>query len=403
MLSPADNELITRTGADTPGGAFLRDYWFPVLLSSDLEAGGAPRQVRLFGEDLVAFRAHDGRVGLLDEACPHRRASLALARNDDCALRCLFHGWKIGVDGAVLEAPSEPAGAGFAARVKVRKYHVREAGSIVWAFTGAGEPTPFPSYAFTGLPDEQVRVTRALVRCNWVQIVEGFLDSSHISHLHASAPSEPAYYALKMADGAPTFDVELTPYGLHAAAIRNVGEGKRYTRVTEFVMPAAGFIPAPLAPGASYDGYPTTLIMATPIDDVNTLQWFIRFSKTSTTVESLFGGGWVERSERATLWDQDRAKLASGHATGLASLAMEDIAMAESQGAIADRSRETLGSSDSVITRFRRLLVESIRLHAGGGTPASLSPEISYAERQAHAVIHSENVDWRSAIALQPR
>src|ERR1700733_5743862 len=117
MLSQADNELITRTGSGTPGGAFLRRFWHPVLLSNELEAGGAPRKGRLLGEDLVAFRAADGRLGLREEACPHRRASLALAKNEDCALRCLYHSWKIDVGGSVVETPSEPTGAAFAAKV----------------------------------------------------------------------------------------------------------------------------------------------------------------------------------------------------------------------------------------------------------------------------------------------
>lgn len=401
MLSQADNELMTRTGAQTPGGAFMRRFWYPVLLSDDVVAGKAPQRVGLLGEKLVAFRGHDGKVGLLDEACPHRRASLALARNEDCTLKCLFHGWKISADGKVVEAPSEPAGAAFAAKVKVRTYRVHEAGGVVWAYIGAGEPSAFPTYSWTGLPLDQIRITRAIVKCNWVQVVEGFLDSSHISHLHASAPSDPDYYAMKMADGAPTFEVETTPYGLYAAAVRNIGDNQCYTRVTELVMPNAGFIPGARAPGESYEAYPSTLIMATPIDDVTTLQWFIRSARKPEYVDQLFGGGWVKRAEAEDLWGQDRDKMDAGHMTGLATLALEDMAMAESQGAIADRSQEYLGSSDSVITRYRRVLIDAIRANAGGTTPICLAEAIPYGSRQAHAVIHPADVDWRDAIALQ--
>jgi nitrite reductase/ring-hydroxylating ferredoxin subunit len=401
MLTKAENELITRTAADTPGGAFLRRFWHPVLTSEDLVAGGAPQRVRLLGEDLVAFRGHDGRAGLLDEACPHRRASLALARNEDCALRCLFHGWKVDVEGNIVDVPSEPEGARFAGKVKVRKYNVREVAGIVWAHIGEGEPSQFPSYAFGQLPDAQIRITRGVVRCNWVQIVEGFLDSSHISHLHASIAADPAYYEMKMADGAPAFDVETTPYGLYAAAIRNIGDGRRYTRVTELVMPEAGFIPAARVPGPAYDAYPEVAILGVPVDDVTTIQWWIRYARRAEDAGNLFGGGWVGRSEADTMWDQDRAKMAQGHATGLASLPMEDIAMAESQGAIADRSREYLGSSDSVIARYRRLLIEQIRASAAGNSPPSLAGGVPYESRRAHAVIHDEAVDWREAIALQ--
>jgi nitrite reductase/ring-hydroxylating ferredoxin subunit len=401
MLTVAENELITRTGAGTPGGTFLRRFWYPILTSDDLTAGGAPRRVRLLGEDLVAFRGSDGRAGLLDEACPHRRASLALARNEDCALRCLFHGWQIDVAGNVVDVPSEPDGIRFASKVKARSYAVREVAGVIWAYIGAGEPGQFPSFAFTALFESQIRITRALIRCNWVQIVEGFLDSSHISHLHASIPADPTYYQMKMADGAPSFDVEITPYGLYAAAIRNIGDGKRYARVTEMVMPSTGFIPAPRAPGPAYESYPENALIVVPIDDVTSVQWWIRYSRHAEHAGNLFGGGWVQRFESDALWGQDREKVEAGHATGLASLAMEDIAMAESQGPIADRSQEYLGSSDSVITRFRRMLIEQFRGYAGGRVPPSLAGDLPYESRRAHAVIHSESVDWRDAIALQ--
>lgn len=401
MLTVAENELITRTGAGTPGGAFLRRCWYPILTSDDLTAGGAPRRVRLLGEDLVAFRGGDGRVGLLDEACPHRRASLALARNENCALRCLFHGWQIDAGGNVVGVPSEPDGARFASKVKTRSHAVREAAGIVWACIADGEPGQFPSFVFTELPETQIRITRALVKCNWVQIVEGFLDSSHISHLHASIPADPAYYAMKMADGAPAFEVEVTPYGLYAAAIRNIGDGRRYSRVTEMVMPSTGFIPAPRPPGPAYESYPENALVVVPLDDVTSVQWWIRFTRRPEHAENLFGGGWVQRYESADLWGQDRAKIEAGHATGIASLAMEDIAMAESQGPILDRSREYLGSSDSVITRFRRMLIEQFRAYAGGRTPPSLSGDLPYESRRAHGVVHPESVDWRDLIALQ--
>jgi phenylpropionate dioxygenase-like ring-hydroxylating dioxygenase large terminal subunit len=397
MLTQAENELITRTGADTPGGAYLRRFWFPILTSDDLSAGGAPRKVRLLGDDFVAFRAADGRVGLLDEACPHRRASLALARVEACGLRCLFHGWKLDVEGAVVEVPSEPDGARFAPKVRSTGHPVREIAGVIWAFIGTGEPSQFPDYAFGHVPLEQIRITRALVRCNWVQMVEGFLDSSHISHLHASVPADPTYLAMKMADTAPTFDVAVTPYGLNAAALRSIGEGQSYTRVTDFVLPATGFIPAPRPPGAAYEAYPESVLSTVPIDDVTTLQWWIRFTRKPEYVGNLIGGGWVQRYESDALWGQDRDKMAAGHATGLPTLAMEDIAMAESQGPIADRSREYLGSSDSVITRYRRLLIEHIRLLAGGGTPSVLGGTIDYGARRARGVIHPVSMDWRDA------
>src|ERR1700738_4815755 len=176
MLTAAENELLTRVGPGTPMGALLSRYWYPVLKSEELEAGGAPRRVRLFGQNYAAFRAQDGRVGLLDEGCPHRRASLLLARNADCALTCIFHGWKVGVDGTPLEGPTESNdGERFRRTVTVRHYPTREAGGLIWAFVGEGEPTQFPQFEFLALPPDHVTVLKIPVDCNWLQSVEGLV------------------------------------------------------------------------------------------------------------------------------------------------------------------------------------------------------------------------------------
>ena len=216
------------------------------------------------------------------------------------------------------------------------------------------------------------------MRCNWVQIVEGFLDSSHISHLHASNPSDPEYKKMKMADGAPTFDVEITPYGLNAAAIRNIGDGRRYTRVTELVMPGAGFIPATRVPGPAYDAYPEVVILSVPVDDVTTVQWWIRYTRRAEDAGNLFGGGWVQRSEA----DDD---VGPGSRQGGGRSRDRPRVVADGRhrdgrepGRIADRSREYLGSSDSVIARYRRQLIEQIRTHAAGNVPSSLAGDLPY-------------------------
>src|SRR5579875_668274 len=189
VLPREDNEILVRTGPGTPMGELLREYWTPALRSQTLEADGAPVRVRLLGENFVAFRATDGRVGFFDEGCPHRCTSLALARNEDNALTCIFHGWKIDVSGKVVEVPSEPPErrAEFAAKVRVKHYPVREAGGVVFVYLGKSEHVPpFPNFNFTHLPDNQVLARRAIMHCNWFQGLEAVLDSAHVGIMHKS-------------------------------------------------------------------------------------------------------------------------------------------------------------------------------------------------------------------------
>src|SRR5487761_1732120 len=175
MLTREENELLCRVGPGTPMGNLMREYWMPILRGEALEVGGAPLRVRLLGENFVAFRTDDGRIGLFDEGCPHRCTSLALARNEDNALTCIFHGWKIDVSGKVVEVPSEPPErrAEFAAKVRVKHYPVREAGGVIWVYVGRREQPPtFYNFEFNALPPEQTFPIRAVMRCNWFQGVE---------------------------------------------------------------------------------------------------------------------------------------------------------------------------------------------------------------------------------------
>src|SRR5689334_4917803 len=189
MLNKADNELLTRVGPGTPMGAMLREYWVPACRSAKLEADGAPERVRLFGENFVAFRATDGRVGFMQEACPHRCASLALARNEDNGLRCIFHGWKFSVEGKCIDAPTEPRQqrARFAESVPVRAHPTHEAGGLVWVYMGEqASPPRFPDYEFTDLTDSHVQPYRGIIRTNWLQGLEALLDSAHVTFLHSA-------------------------------------------------------------------------------------------------------------------------------------------------------------------------------------------------------------------------
>ena len=413
MLTATENERITKVGPGTPMGALLARYWHPVLMSEELQAGGAPQRVRLLGENYATFRADDGRIGMFDEGCPHRRASLLLARNGDCALTCLFHGWKIDVGGTVLEAPSEgAASASFARKVKARHFPTHEAGGLIWAFVGEGAPTQFPLFEFIGLPADHVTILKIPVDCNWVQGAEGLLDSSHVGHLHGST-LDTVYLRndggaaltkkLFMADRAPHYDVERTDYGLQAAAVRNVGNGERFVRVSEFAMPAWTFIPQP-------DDEDCLMMYQLPVDDAHTLQWYIMYNFDHPIDRTGVGHGFQsmldyngqtfhDNANEANRWTQSRSSMQAGHLTGFKNILYEDLAVIESMGPIADRTREYLGSADAAITRFRRILLEALRAQVNGVVPVGLDRELSYEHIRARQAVYADTLTWQAAIA----
>jgi phenylpropionate dioxygenase-like ring-hydroxylating dioxygenase large terminal subunit len=403
MLSKDENELLTRVGPETRGGALLRRYWYPVLKAAALEPGGAPLKVRLLGENFVAFRSDDGRVGMMEELCPHRRASLVLARNEDCALRCLFHGWKLDLDGRVIEAPSEPADrVSFVNKVRTRRVVARESANLIWAYIGTGDPPQFPDFEFTRVPLDHVQIAEVPGRCNWAQLAEGQLDSAHISHLHASA-SGPSLARLSLADRAPRFDIDNTPWGMHVAATRAITAEERYTRVTEFVMPSWEFIPRASAPGtAEFADMPRFVVHQTPLDDVTTtVRYIIWHPERPISYEEARWTVWNDEYIAVMdqpLMGQDRALMNAGHMTGVNNLLTEDMLVAETMGPIADRTGEYLGSSDAAVARFRRLFLEAIREHEHGNTPRGCSGHEPYGRIVGLGLLHPAHVDWRDAV-----
>ena len=186
MLSAEDNELLTRIGPGTAMGALLRHYWIPVVQSAELPPGGRVKRVALLGERLIAHRTPEGRPGLVAEVCPHRGASLYFGRNEDGGMRCPYHGWKFGLDGQCVDMPSEPAESGFAAKVRTAAYPCAEAGGVIWAYMGpTSQPPPLPELEWTLLPERHLFISKRVQDCNWFQALEGGIDSSHISFLHA--------------------------------------------------------------------------------------------------------------------------------------------------------------------------------------------------------------------------
>jgi phenylpropionate dioxygenase-like ring-hydroxylating dioxygenase large terminal subunit len=369
-MTPRENELLTRVTGDAPMGLLLRDnYWIPFARSESLPPGGAPQRVRLLGLDLVAFRGEDGTPGLMDEACPHRRASLALARVEGCSLRCIYHGWRMGAEGNVVEVPSEGERSDqFAARVAVSRRRVREGGGLLWAFLGAGEPPALPPLPFMAVPEESRWWCRMFVPCNWLQGFEGALDSVHLNWLHRGWEKEDG--AEQFLTGAPVYEIEETRYGLRTAAIRKPGGGRQHFRVAEFIAPFYAFSASrqPVIPSDC------SVFISAPVDDTTHMLLFGFWDEAGplTDMSKYFAGldpdnlVTGERSA-ANAWGQDRMAMEAGHFSGFPqSVLHEDVGVQMSMGPIVDRSRETLCGTDLAIMRMRRFLLDILRRQDAG-------------------------------------
>jgi phthalate 4,5-dioxygenase oxygenase subunit len=419
MLTREENELMCRVGPDAPMGKMLRRYWIPALLSADLEAGGDPKRVRLLGEDLVAFRGHDGRVGLLDELCPHRRASLALGRNENNALECLYHGWRIDCAGKILDTPVEPEDSTFKDRIRATAYSVYEAGGVIWAYLGpAGLEPPPLDVLFTQVPPTHLHTVRVLEHENWAQGLEGVIDSSHTNllHRHGVRPSAEVTTTEQQSGGfarrpsndtRPRMESEDTPYGFRYAAIRKpiVGaETQKYVRVSLFIAPIYAMFPPP-------KGWVWLQAFA-PIDDTHTMFYFFQVSETAISDEQRAGllenarlrpGIDLDDEHRlegthANLWLQDRAAMRRGDShTGIIGVSREDIAVQESMGPILDRTKEHLGVSDTAVIRFRRMMLDSVkRFMSEDATPIGLSDPIPYADLRAEEQMLPLDAPWQN-------
>jgi len=387
MLSREDNELLTHVGPGTPMGALMRRYWIPVLYADQLaEPDGAPVRVRLLGEDLVAFRDTDGRVGLLDERCPHRTASLYFGRNEECGLRCVYHGWKFDVEGNCVDLPSEPPGSNFESKVRATAYPCIERAGLVWTYMGPADLKPdFPELEWTLVPAEQRFATRHIQQCNWLQGLEGGFDAAHLAFLHQGVDSENRGVL------AVCHEVMETDFGLIVGAGREMENGDIRWGSNLMILPYHKVFAT--TPNAGH--------MWVPIDDGNTMLYSIDFfpDRVLTEKDLAKSKAWlhihtenIPGTDRAVQnFDNDymidRAAQASGESyTGLKGLAIQDCAIQESMGPIADRTIEHLGASDMAIIRIRRLLLDSIRDHEDGKTPPGLNAA-SYRARSSRFLL----------------
>lgn len=400
MLSKDDNELMCRVGPQTPMGAALRRYWTPVLTAAEIpEAGSDPVRVELFGETFVVFRDSDGAIGCLEEACCHRGASLYLGRVEGCGIRCIYHGWKFAVDGTVLETPNV-ADAEFRTRFKHRACPTREAGGLLWIYAGPEGSAPrFPAWPWLSLPKSHVLTTVHVAACNYVQVIEGLLDSTHLGLLHAdglrASSGSDLDYAKKVgvmqADLAPRLQAEDTTFGFHYAALRSRADlgGKLEARVTAYVPPFTILNP---------NGDIATIVV--PVNDTQSLFFHAFWSQTRAMNEEPLRSQQLAfvGLDDATLdafglsrrtvgqpgmpaidnrFRQNREGMRAGKTfSGLPGIIPEDMAVSVSSGLIRDRSRERLSIADVAIQRLYRALIGMAHAVERGETPLGLAPDI---------------------------
>ena len=415
MLTSEENDLLCRVEGDAPMGRMMRRYWLPACLSEEVEeADGTPLRVRLLGDDIVVFRDTSGRLGALDEHCPHRRASLSYGRNEENGLRCLYHGWKMDVDGNVVEMPSEPADSPLCAKVKHRAYPCREAGGIVWIWMGDRDNVaPFERPPFAPTDDTKASIVKFVVPCNWAQILEGAIDSAHSSTLHSSdmrparvsgAKATDKTWLRPSTDKAPRLQVQPTSFGFRYAAIRRPifnAATHQYVRTTVFVAPITVLIP----PNDIYN----VANLNVPIDDTHTMFHFIAWNESGDghDIESWrkFCGAqpgidldeqWRPKRTLANHHLQDRQAMKLGDFTGIRGIPMQDMAMWETMGPIADRTRDRLGASDVAIVEFRRVMVDAVRRFIADGTAIGTEEPAPRQALCAFEGVVEKTHDWRT-------
>jgi len=415
MLTTQENEILTRVMPGTPMGTLMRQHWTPVCLSEEVtEPDGTPVLVEALGTRMVAFRDTEGRLGLLDELCPHRLASLVLGRNEDCGLRCLYHGWKFDVTGKVVAMSSEPEGSPLMQKVRHKTYQTVEHGGFVWAWLGEeGKAPPFQPPAFSPTGQERVSILKIRIPANWAQITEGQIDSAHSSSLHSSdmvparvesAAADDTSWYRPSTDKSPRMQTQTTPYGFHYAAIRRPIKNAathHYIRVTEYVAPYTSLIP----PNTSYNV--ATVIV--PIDDTSSMFHFIAWGNPETTPDTatwrafahavpgkdLDPLSWATYATMDNRFRQSRERMKAGNFTGIEGIPNQDIAMWVSMGPIVDRTHDVLGASDIAIVEFRRLMVDAASNVAAGGQAIGTDPAIRQAAIASFQGVVPKESDWR--------
>ncbi|HXT80655.1 MAG TPA: Rieske 2Fe-2S domain-containing protein [Acetobacteraceae bacterium] len=406
MLRKEQNDLLTQTGSGTPMGAMFRRYWIPALLAEELpQDDGPPVRVQLLSERLIAFRDTAGRYGLIDEFCAHRGVSLWFGRNEECGLRCPYHGWKYDVTGQCTELPSEPDSTGFRATIRLRSYPLVERGGVLWTYMGPPEHRPdLPEYEFALVPSAQRYVSKRLQECNWLQALEGGIDSSHVSWLHRDAlRTDPLMHGSRgnqynMGDAMPGFIAVDQPGGMFIGARRNAEPGFTYWRITPWCMPSFTMIPP-------RGGHPVHGHFWIPINDEACWAWSFDYHPTRALTDAeaaamrdgkgihtrTIPGTYVPLANKANDYLMDRAAQKAGTTfSGVSGIAMQDASLQESMGPIMDRTREHLTTTDAGIVAARDRLARAARALADKGVAPPGTDPTTHRVRSASLVLPSD-------------
>ncbi|AQH04099.1 ring-hydroxylating oxygenase subunit alpha (plasmid) [Burkholderia sp. KK1] len=380
MMSSQQNEKITRVGKDTPAGQLLRRYWQPVALVEELPAERPVKAVRLMGQDFVVFKDEAGRYGMLDRDCPHRGADLAAGRLEGGGIRCAFHGWLFDASGRCLSTPGEPAGSTLCNKVRQSAYPVIEKAGILFGYIGRGEPPALPNFDCFAAPDAYTFAFKGLFECNWLQALEVGIDPAHASFLHrffededvsesygkqfrgASADSNMPITKVLREFESPEILVSPADYGLRLIAKRALDDELTHVRVTNVVFPQAFVIPM--------SSEMTITQWHVPVDDEN-CYWYAIFTSFGAPTDKaqmreqrleLYElPDYTSRKNRRNNYGFDPREQLKETYTGMGfDINVHDQWAVESQGAIQDRTREHLGTTDKGIIAYRRLLVDAI-------------------------------------------
>jgi phthalate 4,5-dioxygenase oxygenase subunit len=387
MLSKEQNDLVTRTGPGTPGGRLLRSYWQPIATAEEMPPGGDPMPIRILSEDLVLFRDPDDRLGLIGLHCPHRGTDLSYGRVEDGGIRCLYHGWVFDVNGKCLDQPAEPEDKKFCHKVRHTAYPVQDKGGVIWTYMGEGEPPLIPDFQFLTGPEENRMAFRVVQMCNWLQGLESSTDPSHTSYLHrlSSPPREAGTYDSQgdnrffSDDIYPRLQIEHTSFGVRIHALRKMSSGENYLRVNNYVYPC-GTTPVGTEP-PPVKGYQGRWYV--PIDDQSHCRFEFIYRHNEPLDKEFFrrtkgeaigpDKRHIRRAENRYMQDRDEMKRDDTFCGMGRYIPAQDAYAIETQGAIQDRTKEHLGTTDVVIIEVRKALLDAIRrMEAGEEAPGLL-------------------------------
>ena len=392
MLRREQNDLITRTGPGTPMGQLFRSYWIPALLAEELPENECPPvRVKILSERLLAFRDTEGKYGLIDEFCAHRGVSLWFGRNEENGLRCPYHGWKYNTDGQCIDVPSEAPESGFCQKIKLKSYPLVKIGPALWTYMGPPEKQPpLPEWEFARVPDSHSFLSKRFQEANWLQALEGGIDSSHVSFLHSGdLESDPLFKGAKgnkynLGDTRPVFEVVEQPGGLYIGARRNAEDGKYYWRITPWVMPCFTMVPP-------RGDHPVHGHFWIPIDDENCWAYSFDYNAARPLSDAernamregkgihaatIPGTNFIPTANKVNDYLMDRAAQKAGRTySGVEGIAIQDSSLQESMGPIVDRTKENLVSTDNGIIMARHRLIRAAKALADKGvTPPGVDP-----------------------------